>query len=656
MLSTKKILLSITVICLVNLFPNIVFSQEKYQLAYEKEGDVAMENEDYEYAIEQYQIARRFFKTPPQIYYKIAESHRLLNNYDKAEYWYNKLIAEYEADNITTLFPDLYIKLAKVSMSNGNPFSAQASLKRLLEDCPFIEIRKQAKKELDNINWAIDNNKPEDGVTINNLGKNINNNASQYGTFILGDSILYFSSIDYIEVSDDEEAYYEDTYQQLFYSYIDDYFYTPSKKVEAIGINRPKKNTSNISFNNDFTIAYYTHCNELSDNAICEIYSSYNDNGYWTRGKKLNEKINLKGYNNTHPYLSQVDGKNILYFSSNRPGYGGYDLWYVDLDNNSEPINLGPTINTEGNEITPFYCIKDKSLYFSSDTHKGFGGFDIFKSHGWLSRWTTPENLMQPINSIANDYYPYIQTPDEMGYFSSNREGSFTKENKTCCNDLFSFRIEKINTEPVIEQIKKIKPFTPALDLPLSLFFHNDQPNPQSTSTKTKFDYKECYNEYKGLSNVYRAQYTKGLSDSVENAAIDSINNFFNINIDKGMTKLNDMFSYLLDNLKEGKKINVSVRGFSSSLHNDLYNYSLSERRIETIINYMYKWNNGALIPYLVNKADDETPFLNIKTIAMGKIESKSPNPNSIEEKRKSIYTLDAMFERKIEIRLIEFR
>ena len=87
-----------------------------------------------------------------------------------------------------------------------------------------------------------------------------------------------------------------------------------------------------------------------------------------------------------------------------------------------------------------------------------------------------------------------------------------------------------------------------------------------------------------------------------------------------------------------------------------MYNFALSERRIGSIINYMMKWNDGELSYYLTTNAEDSIPIINIKTLPMGKIGSKSGNPKSLIERRRLVYNIDAMYERRVEIKLIEIR
>ncbi|TAK50526.1 MAG: hypothetical protein EPO28_00165, partial [Saprospiraceae bacterium] len=127
------------------------------------------------------------------------------------------------------------------------------------------------------------------------------------------------------------------------------------------------------------------------------------------------------------PAFSQ-DG-NALYFSSNRPGgYGGYDLYvsYKTGGTWSAPENLGPAINSLGNEISPFN--DGTSLYFSSDYHRGFGGFDIFKAEENGNRWATIYHTGSGLNSSSDDYGFVYDALHNYGYFVSNRPGGKGKE------------------------------------------------------------------------------------------------------------------------------------------------------------------------------------------------------------------------------------
>lgn len=133
-------------------------------------------------------------------------------------------------------------------------------------------------------------------------------------------------------------------------------------------------------------------------------------------------KYNEVNSSTAFPHLA-FDGK-ALYFASNRQGgFGGYDLYVSYFKDNdwTAPENLGPTINSVGNEISPFF--DGKELYFASDFHAGMGGYDLFHSDVVMGEWTFPINLGNGINSPGDDYFPVIQSGTNRLYFSSNRLG-----------------------------------------------------------------------------------------------------------------------------------------------------------------------------------------------------------------------------------------
>ena len=653
LLKTTTIIVSLIFCCL-----STASAQEKYAKAYEKKGDAAFERGYYEEALECYSLGRRFVLKPLSLFYKSGEACRMLKDYDKAEYWYQKVLIENDTLNINTAFPMLYLHLAEVAKCNGNIIQAQHFLNTCLLDCPDIQIRKQAKRELNSIKWIFDNDTPEENTLVVNLGNNVNNSFSQSGTYVLNDSLLYFTSPTYKEKYQDGEFVYTDIYDQIFVSNIDEDFYTPAKPLEHDRINTKKWNYSNFFLDTITQTIYFNCTKKASGKDNQQIYFSKYTDGKWSKPQVFKPAYD-KTSSNTCPVIArdEEDGQTLMYFSSNRQGgFGGFDIWYIDLTSeNPTAVNLGSTINTCGNEITPHYCQDEETLYFSSDTHPGFGGFDIFRSEGWLQRWTTPENLLMPINSYANDIYPFVTISAEQGYFTSNRSSENNTKNKTCCNDLYRWdkSLPKVPTEQVV---KAKSAFNPAFDLPISLYFHNDEPNPGSTDTITTTDYALCYRDYRALSNLYKANCSKGLSDSLESKAVAMMEEFFTGKIDKGMQKLELLASYLLEKLQEGHSVSLQVRGYASALHNEDYNYKLSQRRIVSLENYLRNWNGGALRGYFETLNENGVPLIQIVRMPFGKLESRSDNPETLEEKRRSVFTFSAMEERRIEIRVVNVR
>ncbi len=150
------------------------------------------------------------------------------------------------------------------------------------------------------------------------------------------------------------------------------------------------------------------------------IFSSVSADKSWTKVREL--RINNEWYNVTTPWLSP--DSRTLYFASDKPGgYGGSDLYYSQWRDGfwDNPVNMGPVINTVGNEAFP-YVNSPGEIIFSSDGHNGPGGKDIFYSKYEDSHWLEPVPFDPPINSVYDDFGLVTDSLMDSGYFSSNRE------------------------------------------------------------------------------------------------------------------------------------------------------------------------------------------------------------------------------------------
>ena len=155
--------------------------------------------------------------------------------------------------------------------------------------------------------------------------------------------------------------------------------------------------------------------------------------GQWTGVQPF--KYNDPANNLIHPSLSQ-DG-NMLFFASDMPGgEGGFDLYVCTLERNawSDPVNLGPAVNTRRHEIYPVYH-ENGRLYFSSNEHPGQGGYDIFYTEYVNGRWIAPVNLPPPLNTRRNEgYFVALDSTHTRGFLTSNRE-------RTRTNSIYEFEL-----------------------------------------------------------------------------------------------------------------------------------------------------------------------------------------------------------------------
>ena len=268
-----------------------------------------------------------------------------------------------------------------------------------------------------------------------------NSKYSDFGARIYNDT-LYFTSSRKTPENNSNYSWYDEPYLDLYYIPLSSLDQTP-KALEG-GI-RSKYHESSPTFFKDYkgkNSVFFTRNNLKSGQYVVgkkrinnlKIYKGeQKKNGTWDMSRDL--AINSPDYSNAHPFLSP-DGKR-LYFSSNRPGgYGGSDIFYCEIRSRgglSYPINAGPVVNTEGNEMYPFVD-EEGQLYFASDGHPGYGQLDIFKTlNNPLGIPENVVNLGQPINGKGDDF-GYFQVKGQYeGFFSSNRAGGKGSD------DLYSF-------------------------------------------------------------------------------------------------------------------------------------------------------------------------------------------------------------------------
>lgn len=211
-------------------------------------------------------------------------------------------------------------------------------------------------------------------------------------------------------------------------------------------------NTGNGAYSPDRQRFYFTRCDKIHKGKIlCNIYQSQRKEGQWSAPEALPEIINLPKFTSTQPAVGtdSKTGREVLYFVSDREeGRGGLDIWYTMYDARKKawnnPKNCGSAINTGGDEVTPFIDQMTRTLYFSSNGHGTIAEMDIFRALGENSKWLDAENVGYPINSPYDDFY-YVASPNkEDGFFVSNRPTSSNKTHSTCCDDIYAFKYNEV--------------------------------------------------------------------------------------------------------------------------------------------------------------------------------------------------------------------
>ena len=446
------------------------------------------------------------------------------------------------------------------------------------------------------------------GITISHLLGNVNTYGPELNFVQINENVAYYTS----------STLQEDTYQSaIFSSTLKDGKWQKGKYINLGN----SYSTANSHFPKNELVFYFSTCDERGS---CKI-ALRNYEKHIT--EELNSNINLVNSTNTQPHIAIHNQQKVMYFVSDRKGgFGGMDIWLSLINKDGKcglPINAGDKINSEFDEITPFFNSFEEVLYFSSNRKNGVGEFDIYYANGKLNLWDKPINAIQ-LNTKQDEMYLSFYTQTK-GYFSSNRKGALYTSNEFCCNDIFSFELKELGIdEPEI--IFPIKQY-----LPLKLYFHNDEPDCCTLSVTTDKTYKDAYISYFKMEETYNL-YSPNLTVFFE----DSLKGNFN--------KLKRIFSYILADLKLGKKIQLHVKGFSSPLYEKEYNINLSKRRIHSFVNYLRIYDNMSFSSFL------NSGYLQIIELPFGENKSTKEVSDNPYDKLNSIYSLDAILERRIEI------
>jgi outer membrane protein OmpA-like peptidoglycan-associated protein/tetratricopeptide (TPR) repeat protein len=259
-----------------------------------------------------------------------------------------------------------------------------------------------------------------------NLGDSINSNALEYypSLTIDGKKMIFTRRIE------DDEDFYESEWINNKWT----------KAIAAPGKINTNLNEGAQNISQDGNWLIFTGCNYPEGFGSCDLYISYKTkNGGWSEAENLGSTINSNAWESA-PSLSP--DKKDLYFSSTRSGgYGARDIWVTHRLQNgkwSTPENLGPEVNTAGDESCPFIHSDNQTIYFNSNGHKGYGMTDLFLSRKDTSNyWSEPENLGYPINTIDDEGSVIVAADGVNAYYASDRK------EKNAGLDLYTFKLRK---------------------------------------------------------------------------------------------------------------------------------------------------------------------------------------------------------------------
>lgn len=350
-----------------------------------------------------------------------------------------------------------------------------------------------------------------------------------------------------------------------------------------------------ISFSPDGQTMYLTRARRspTSDTTV-DIYTSRRSDATWSTPQKLeitSDTLSAVG----HPAVSS-DGR-YLYFTSDMPGgYGGLDIWRISLNERAgSPENMGPQINTPGNEMFP-YSRTDSLLYFSSDGHPGFGGLDLFRARlNTTGDYWSVENMGQPLNSQGDDF-GITFGQGESGFFSSNRGDARGYDH------IYSFSLPELNI--TISGWVLDKDEEPVADAVIRIVGDDGSYQKEVARDDGSFRFKLD----RGVKYVMQAG-AKGYLNKKEEFESDDVEADADYEVDFILTALNkpqvvenifydfdkatlrpesrealdEMARMLLDN----PHITIELGAHTDRKGSEEYNEKLSERRAKSVIDYL---------------------------------------------------------------------
>ena len=251
---------------------------------------------------------------------------------------------------------------------------------------------------------------------IDNVGTNINTQYDEYNPVVTADGrMIYFTSRRSYKKAQyaDDGNYFENIY---YAKQSGDDNWTPSTMVEGINNLKDHDAVQGVTVDGRKMLIYRADGNG-------DLYEATKKKGKWEKPKAI-KAVNSDAHETSATY--SYDGKTIYFCSDRKGGYGEHDIYRSVMDAKGhwgKPENLGATINTPYDEKSVFAHPDGKTLYFCSDGHPGYGGYDIFVTTYVDGAWTEPVNLGYPVNTTGNDAYFVITADKRTGYYSSKQAG-----------------------------------------------------------------------------------------------------------------------------------------------------------------------------------------------------------------------------------------
>lgn len=654
MKSLKRLALTTATILIVGFAVNA-------QKNYLKDATLAYTNHQYFNAIELYKQAYTKVKKADdkaEVLYRTAQSYQAINDLKQAETYYGKAIKAKYPDPVAILnladvlkaqekYPEAIVEYTNYKKEMPSDVRGENGVK----SCELAQQWKDAK------------NTPETRLKVENMGL-INSKESDFSPAYADKkyNTLYFTStrqgsqgaIDLTNGQNHSDIYETKLDKNGKWS-------TPTALATTI-VSKFNEGGAFVSKKGD--LMFLTRCPELKGKQLkCQIYVSKKQGPSWAEPELLPFNVDTVSFR--HAVIS-ADGTTLYFDSKLQGGYGGSDIWMSSYDSKAktwgEPVNLGSSINTVGDEGYPFIAEDNKTLYFSSNYHLGMGGLDLFKAEKDAGGKFTkaPENLKYPMNSAGDDFGIVLEGKKMKGYFTSNREGGKGSD------DIWAFNLSPIffNLNGTVVSSENNEPVQNAL---IHLQGSNGDLFEFKTAADGKYNFKLKENTSYEVSvatdkNTISQNFKAGFLANKDMGKLTTVDNneskdfvkdfaltpvkaeirFPAVQYDLGKATLRpeskDSLNFLYQTLIDNPTVVIELQAHTDSRGDDAANQKLSEDRAKSCVEYL---NLEKKIPLerLQSKGWGEKKLL-IKDDVINKAKTKEEKEALHQKNRRTVFRI----------------
>ena len=561
------------------------------------EGDTKYNNMEYYEALDSYRKASEGKLTKAEkaeVIYKQALCYMMFNDTKKAETWFAKAIKAKYTDPAAILY------LAEMLKKNGKYDEALAKFDEYVKIKPDdargtrgSESCKLAVKWKENpTKHKVDNVQP------------LNTKFDDFSAIYTrkGFKEIIFTSSREGSSGSGTDGWTGQAFSDLYEAKVDKNgkWSTPTQLKEPVNT---KYNDGAASLNAKFAVMFFTRCSADKNKVKgCQIYTTKKKGNTWDEPVLIS--FAADSFTVGHPWIN--DDETLLFFASDMPGgFGGRDVWMAKYNKKGKswdnPVNLGPQVNTPGDELYPTLR-NDSILFFSSNGHVGMGGLDIFEAKLKDGKWGGVANMKFPINSHGDDFSIIFQGKAEKGLLTSTREGG--KGNA----DIYEFTVPPIlfTLSGIVYDIETKKPVTGAKVTMVDKDGMNQEITTDQTGSyyfdNTKFKEDNTYN-----LTVTAPDYLgdKGAETTVGENTSKDFKHDFNLkpvrkemairlpqilyDLDKAdlRPESRDSLNGLIQTLRDNQNITIELMSHTDARGTSKSNIDLSQRRAQSVVDYL---------------------------------------------------------------------